>query len=116
MRTSSSLPSLPVSSGSASNATSAAVSAPNTDARKSKKLTPPLGTRRAVRGGVFGNYVDQFDIFLPVIALAPASTQLIGSDILVANTGLFFRDAAGAARRGGDLRVDLRPDWKNGDH
>ncbi|MBH0010110.1 MFS transporter [Salinibacterium sp. SWN1162] len=51
---------------------------------------PPLGTRRAVRGGIFGNYVDQFDIFLPVIALAPASAQLFGSDNLVGNAGLIF--------------------------
>ncbi|MBH0024629.1 MFS transporter [Salinibacterium sp. SWN248] len=50
----------------------------------------PLGTRRAVRGGIFGNYVDQFDIFLPVIALAPASAQLFGSDNLVGNAGLIF--------------------------
>ncbi|QAV71350.1 MFS transporter [Salinibacterium sp. UTAS2018] len=51
---------------------------------------PPLGTRRAVRGGIFGNYVDQFDIFLPVIALAPASAQLFGSDNLIGNAGLIF--------------------------
>ncbi|WP_255559951.1 MFS transporter [Salinibacterium sp. M195] len=51
---------------------------------------PSLGTRRAVRGGIFGNYVDQFDIFLPVIALAPASAQLFGSDNLVGNAGLIF--------------------------
>ncbi|MBH0117587.1 MFS transporter [Salinibacterium sp. NG253] len=50
----------------------------------------PLATRRAVRGGIFGNYVDQFDIFLPVIALAPASAQLFGSDNLVGNAGLIF--------------------------
>ncbi|MEV8254735.1 MFS transporter [Rhodoglobus sp. NPDC076762] len=50
----------------------------------------PIGTKRAVRGGIFGNYVDQFDIFLPVIALAPASAQLFGSDNLVGNAGLIF--------------------------
>ena len=50
----------------------------------------PLSTRRAVRGGIFGNYVDQFDIFLPVIALAPASAHLFGSDNLVGNAGLIF--------------------------
>tara|TARA_R110002051_G_C8725283_1_gene497259 strand:+ start:281 stop:1549 length:1269 start_codon:yes stop_codon:yes gene_type:complete len=43
-----------------------------------------------VRGGIFGNYVDQFDIFLPVIALAPASAQLFGSDNLLGNAGLIF--------------------------
>lgn len=51
--------------------------------------TPP-GVRRAVRGGIFGNYVDQFDIFLPVIALTPAAGELFGSENLVANAGLVF--------------------------
>jgi MFS family permease len=44
----------------------------------------------AVRGGVFGNYVDQFDIFLPVIALAPAAVYLYGPENLVAAAGLVF--------------------------
>lgn len=51
--------------------------------------TPP-GVRRAVRGGIFGNYVDQFDIFLPVIALTPAAAELFGPENLVANAGLVF--------------------------
>ena len=34
--------------------------------------------------------MDQFDIFLPVVALAPASAGLFGSDALAANTGLVF--------------------------
>jgi MFS family permease len=46
--------------------------------------------RRAVRGGIFGNYVDQFDIFLPVIALAPVSAHLFGTENLVGNTALIF--------------------------
>lgn len=50
----------------------------------------PASTRRAVRGGIFGNYVDQFDIFLPVIALAPAASHLIGPENLASNTGLIF--------------------------
>jgi len=49
-----------------------------------------LGVRRAVRGGIFGNYVDQFDIFLPVIALAPAAAHLFGPENLVSNAGLIF--------------------------
>lgn len=49
-----------------------------------------LGVRRAVRGGIFGNYVDQFDIFLPVIALAPAAAHLFGHENLVSNAGLIF--------------------------
>lgn len=50
----------------------------------------PLNTRRAIRGGIFGNYVDQFDIFLPVIALAPAAAHLFGSENLAAIAGLIF--------------------------
>lgn len=38
---------------------------------------PPAG-RAAVRAGVIGNYVDQFNIFLPVVALAPALATLAG--------------------------------------
>lgn len=38
---------------------------------------PPAG-RAAVRGGIVGNYVDQINIFLPVVALAPALTTLAG--------------------------------------
>lgn len=49
-----------------------------------------LGVRRAVRGGILGNYVDQFDIFLPVIALAPAAAHLFGPENLVSNAGLIF--------------------------
>ncbi|MFD7024148.1 MFS transporter [Promicromonospora sukumoe] len=50
----------------------------------------PGAARRAIRGGIAGNYVDQFDIFLPVVALAPASADLFGSDALGANAGLVF--------------------------
>ncbi|MHB1173385.1 MAG: MFS transporter, partial [Lacisediminihabitans sp.] len=52
--------------------------------------TVPLSVRRAVRGGIFGNYVDQFDIFLPVIALAPAAAHLFGPENLASNAGLIF--------------------------
>lgn len=38
---------------------------------------PPTG-RAAVRAGVVGNYVDQVNIFLPVVALAPALATLAG--------------------------------------
>src|SRR5664279_1826896 len=50
----------------------------------------PRRAKRAVRGGILGNYVDQFDIFLPVIALAPAAAHLFGSENLVSNAGLIF--------------------------
>ena len=46
--------------------------------------------RHAVRGGIFGNYVDQFDIFLPVIALAPAAGTLLGAENVAATAGLVF--------------------------
>lgn len=38
---------------------------------------PPTG-RAAVRAGVVGNYVDQINIFLPVVALAPAIATIAG--------------------------------------
>lgn len=50
----------------------------------------PEGAKRAIKGGIFGNYVDQFDIFLPVIALAPAAAHLFGSANMVRNAGLIF--------------------------
>lgn len=50
----------------------------------------PIAARRALRGGVLGNYVDQFDIFLPVIALAPAAATLYGPNDLARNLGLVF--------------------------
>lgn len=46
--------------------------------------------RPATRGGTFVNHVDKFDIFLPVIALAPASEHRFGSDSLAGNAGLIF--------------------------
>lgn len=46
--------------------------------------------RAAVRGGVLGNYVDQFDIFLPVLALAPVAAELYGTEAVVAHAGLVF--------------------------
>ncbi|WP_153506236.1 MFS transporter [Cumulibacter manganitolerans] len=38
----------------------------------------PLPGRAAVRAGVVGNFVDQVNIFLPVVALAPALSSLAG--------------------------------------
>lgn len=38
----------------------------------------PVQGRAAVRAGVVGNYVDQLNIFLPVVALAPALASLAG--------------------------------------
>jgi len=52
--------------------------------------TIPANARRAIRGGIFGNYVDQFDIFLPVIALAPAAAHLYGTENMARNAGLIF--------------------------
>lgn len=46
--------------------------------------------RNAVRGGLLGNFVDQVDIFLPVIALAPAAAIVLGPDAAAAQTGLIF--------------------------
>ncbi|WP_241986652.1 MFS transporter [Cryobacterium fucosi] len=43
-----------------------------------------------MRGGVLGNFVDQFDIFLPIIALAPAAASLYGTEDMATNAGLIF--------------------------
>lgn len=50
----------------------------------------PERAKRAIRGGIFGNFVDQFDIFLPVVALAPAASHLFGPANMVRNAGLIF--------------------------
>ncbi|WP_341940638.1 MFS transporter [Microbacterium sp. LWH10-1.2] len=50
----------------------------------------PSRARNAVRGGLLGNFVDQVDIFLPVIALAPAAAIVLGPDAAAAQTGLIF--------------------------
>ncbi|MHA7293430.1 MFS transporter [Arthrobacter sp. HLT1-21] len=63
---------------------------PHIRALDAPRKTMPLDARRAVRGGIFGNYVDQFDIFLPVIALAPAVAHLFGPENLAGNAGLIF--------------------------
>ncbi len=55
------------------------------------RITPmPTAVRRAVRGGILGNFVDQFDIFLPVIALTPAAADVFGPHNLVSSAGLVF--------------------------
>lgn len=46
--------------------------------------------RKAVTGAVWGNFVDQVDIFLPVIALAPAAARLYGPAGAAAQTGVVF--------------------------
>lgn len=51
---------------------------------------PARAAHHAVRGGIIGNYVDQFDIFVPVIALAPAADTLFGNRGLVFHAGLIF--------------------------
>ncbi len=63
---------------------------PNNRSATAPRTAMPSGARRAVRGGIFGNYVDQFDIFLPVIALAPAAAHLFGPENLASNAGLIF--------------------------
>lgn len=53
-------------------------------------VEPATRARNAVRGGLLGNFVDQVDIFLPVIALAPAAAIVLGPDAAAAQTGLIF--------------------------
>ncbi|MCA1307359.1 MFS transporter [Microbacterium esteraromaticum] len=47
-------------------------------------------SRPAVRAGLLGNFVDQFDIFLPIIALAPVAALVLGPESAAAQTGLIF--------------------------
>jgi MFS family permease len=54
------------------------------------RTTDERRARHAVRGGILGNFVDQFDIFLPVIALAPAAGTLLGGENVLATAGLVF--------------------------
>lgn len=63
---------------------------PVNSSARTLRTTMPVNARQAVRGGIFGNYVDQFDIFLPVIALAPAAAHLFGPENLAGNAGLIF--------------------------
>lgn len=44
--------------------------------------------KSAVQGAFFGFYVDLFDIYLPVVALAPALIYFISPEILAATAGL----------------------------
>lgn len=53
----------------------ASPSSPHNDASVSDL---PAQGRAAVRGGIWGNFVDQIDIFLPVTALAPALPVIAG--------------------------------------
>lgn len=63
---------------------------PVLDRRYGQTAPMPTAVRRAVRGGMFGNFVDQFDIFLPIIALTPAATDLFGPNNLIKSAGLVF--------------------------
>ncbi len=45
----------------------------------------PAPGRAAVKGGIWGNYVDQINIFLPVTALAPALPALAGRDAIASS-------------------------------
>ena len=50
-----------------------------TEAQRSEELSPK--GRNAVIGAFFGFFVDMFDIYLPVIALAPALIYFLSADI-----------------------------------
>ena len=45
--------------------------------------------RGALRGGIYGYYVDQFDIFLPIITLAPAMSYFNGAGTPPETVALF---------------------------
>jgi len=80
----------PVSLATSTSPVPAATSQTHAPSSGRPTLTPAGAARSAVRGGVLGNYVDQFDIFLPVIALAPAAAHLYGPENLTAAVGLVF--------------------------
>lgn len=63
---------------------------PVNSSARTPRPTMPADARQAVRGGIFGNYVDQFDIFLPVVALAPVTAYLFGPENLAGHAGLIF--------------------------
>ncbi|MFZ2261866.1 MAG: hypothetical protein WAV52_14205, partial [Luteococcus japonicus] len=44
--------------------------------------------RAALTGGVIGNYVDQVNIFLPALALAPAMKTLAGPSAASSGTAI----------------------------
>ncbi|WP_144794405.1 MFS transporter [Kocuria palustris] len=67
--------------------TASSAHAPTTDTGDPR---PPERTRHAIRGGIMGNFVDQFDIFLPVMALGPAAAQLFGEQDAVFRASLIF--------------------------
>ena len=48
------------------------------------------GAARAARGAVLTNYIDQFDIFLPVLALAPVAATIYGAQHAVMASALVF--------------------------
>lgn len=48
------------------------------------------GAASAARGAVLTNYIDQFDIFLPVLALAPAAATIYGAQHAVTASALVF--------------------------
>ncbi|WP_427016172.1 MFS transporter [Pseudarthrobacter sp. P1] len=60
---------------------------PSTMAPNEKSLDQQR--RGALRGGVFGYYVDQFDIFLPIITLAPAMSYFNGAGTSPETAALF---------------------------
>lgn len=61
----------------------------DTSARAGSPVAAPE-QRRAVRGGALGNYVDQFDIMLPVVTLAPVADRVLGAQHAAAATGWVF--------------------------
>lgn len=56
---------------------------------KSTDQEQAIKRRGALRGGIFGYYVDQFDIFLPIITLAPAMSYFNGAGTSPENVALF---------------------------
>lgn len=69
----------------------AAVPPPSTgpgDARSRQHGPDMAKVRAAVRGGTFAYFVDQFDIYLPIVVLAPATAYFESASLSPATTAL----------------------------
>ena len=66
--------------------------------------------RKAIKGAFFGFFVDMFDIYLPVIVLAPAIKYFVSPELSDAQTSLITGAIFAATLVGRpDRRADLRP-------
>jgi len=58
------------------------------DARPTHHGPDPVKARAAIRGGMLAYFVDQFDIYLPIVVLAPATVYFQAASISASTTAL----------------------------